>query len=91
MRCHSTACFCEHQGTEDEVIDIVHGKRLHELAKNPAKTPPLWAEGHNHQVRVHLCLPSSLCLAPSRFFALSTVKAIPLVRHHPPQSLVTCS
>lgn len=36
------------QGTEDEVIDIRHGKRLHELAK--LKSQPLWAEGHNHQV-----------------------------------------
>jgi hypothetical protein len=39
------------QGTEDEVIDIRHGKRLHELAK--LKSQPLWAEGHNHQVGMH--------------------------------------
>lgn len=36
------------QGTEDEVIDVRHGKRLYELAK--LKSEPLWAEGHNHQV-----------------------------------------
>ena len=35
-------------GTEDEVIDISCGKRLHELAKNPVE--PLWAQGFNHQV-----------------------------------------
>lgn len=34
-------------GTEDEVIDIVHGKKLHELAKHPSE--PLWAVGHTHQ------------------------------------------
>ena len=36
------------QGTEDEVIHISCGQRLHELCKNPVE--PLWAEGFNHQV-----------------------------------------
>jgi abhydrolase domain-containing protein 17 len=35
-------------GTSDEVIDINHGKRLHELAKNPY-AKPLWADGYTHQ------------------------------------------
>lgn len=35
------------QGTDDDVIDIVHGKTLHKLAKNAH--PPLWAEGFTHQ------------------------------------------
>mmetsp|Transcript_46875 Transcript_46875/g.119584 ORF Transcript_46875/g.119584 Transcript_46875/m.119584 type:complete len:286 (+) Transcript_46875:487-1344(+) len=34
-------------GTEDEVIDITHGHKLHELA--PQKAAPLWLEGYNHQ------------------------------------------
>lgn len=34
-------------GTEDEVIHISCGKRLHELCKNPVE--PLWAMGFNHQ------------------------------------------
>jgi len=34
-------------GTDDDVIDIVHGKTLHKLAKNAH--PPLWAEGFTHQ------------------------------------------
>lgn len=34
-------------GTEDEVIHISCGQRLHELAKN--KVDPLWAQGFNHQ------------------------------------------
>jgi pimeloyl-ACP methyl ester carboxylesterase len=34
-------------GTEDEVIDVVHGRKLHSLAQHPSE--PLWAEGHNHQ------------------------------------------
>lgn len=41
------------QGTEDEVIDLRHGKRLYELAK--LKSQPLWAEGHNHQVSRQWC------------------------------------
>jgi hypothetical protein len=35
------------QGSEDEVIDISHGKQLHQLASNTAA--PLWLEGYNHQ------------------------------------------
>lgn len=35
-------------GTQDEVIDVDHGKRLHELAKNPYPKP-LWANGYTHQ------------------------------------------
>lgn len=34
-------------GTEDEVIHISCGQRLHELSKN--KFPPLWAHGYTHQ------------------------------------------
>ncbi|GAB4814671.1 hypothetical protein N2152v2_001717 [Parachlorella kessleri] len=34
-------------GTQDEVIDISHGKKLHSLCKRPAE--PLWAAGCNHQ------------------------------------------
>lgn len=34
-------------GTEDEVIDVEHSKKLHSLCKQPAE--PLWAEGCNHQ------------------------------------------
>jgi len=34
-------------GSEDDVIGIEHGHRLHELCKNPAA--PLWLEGYNHQ------------------------------------------
>ena len=49
------------QGTEDEVIDIRHGKRLHELAK--LKSQPLWAEGHNHQVGLQRVL--MVCGRPS--------------------------
>ena len=47
-RAHPELGSCLLQGTEDEVINIRHGKRLHELAK--LKSQPLWAEGHNHQV-----------------------------------------
>lgn len=49
------------QGTEDEVIDIRHGKRLHELAK--LKSQPLWAEGHNHQVELQRVMV--VCSRPS--------------------------
>jgi abhydrolase domain-containing protein 17 len=35
-------------GTDDEVIDVEHGKQLHALAKNPYN-PPLWAVGYTHQ------------------------------------------
>ncbi|KAK9867301.1 hypothetical protein WJX84_010821 [Apatococcus fuscideae] len=34
-------------GTQDEVIDIAHGKELHGLCKRPHT--PFWAEGYNHQ------------------------------------------
>ncbi len=34
-------------GTEDEVIDVAHGKLLHSLCKHPGQ--PLWAEGFDHQ------------------------------------------
>mmetsp|Transcript_12822 Transcript_12822/g.27721 ORF Transcript_12822/g.27721 Transcript_12822/m.27721 type:complete len:329 (-) Transcript_12822:518-1504(-) len=34
-------------GTEDEVIHISCGERLHQLCKN--KVQPLWAQGFNHQ------------------------------------------
>lgn len=34
-------------GTEDDVIDIVHGKTLHSLLQKPYQ--PLWAEGYTHQ------------------------------------------
>lgn len=34
-------------GLQDEVIDIVHGKTLYKLAKNPVE--PLWPEESNHQ------------------------------------------
>lgn len=59
------------QGTEDEVIDAVHGRRLHSLARHPSE--PLWAEGHNHQVcrstcespllpqRVHIACTAQRC------------------------------
>ncbi|GBG87308.1 hypothetical protein CBR_g45368 [Chara braunii] len=33
-------------GTNDEVVDCSHGKRLHELCKNPFE--PLWIEGGKH-------------------------------------------
>ena len=57
MRLHKLAFAVSHvsllnapsiQGTEDEVIDISHGKWLHSLCTRPAT--PMWAEGFNHQV-----------------------------------------
>lgn len=33
-------------GTVDEVVPIVNGERLHELALQPF--PPRWVEGHGH-------------------------------------------
>ena len=35
------------QGTEDEVIAIDHGHKLHELCKSSCD--PLWLDGYNHQ------------------------------------------
>ena len=35
------------QGTEDEVVEITHGRILHSLCKRPAE--PLWAAGRSHQ------------------------------------------
>ena len=34
------------QGTEDEIVDFSHGKRLWELAKE--KYEPLWVKGGGH-------------------------------------------
>ena len=45
---HVAASPSPWQGTEDEVIHVSCGQRLHELCKNPVE--PLWAEGFNHQV-----------------------------------------
>ncbi len=35
------------QGTDDDVISIEHGKKLHELCKSARD--PLWLDGYNHQ------------------------------------------
>lgn len=34
------------QGTEDQVVDIRHGRMLHSLARNPSQ--PLFLEGYTH-------------------------------------------
>lgn len=39
-------CFWYFQGTEDDVVDFSHGKKLWELSKE--KYEPLWVEGGNH-------------------------------------------
>ena len=46
--CSQDQCCVHVQGTDDDVIDIAHGKTLHSLAKRAH--PPLWAEGFTHQV-----------------------------------------
>lgn len=39
--------FPQHvQGTEDDIVDCSHGKKLYDLCKN--KYDPLWLEGANH-------------------------------------------
>ena len=35
------------QGTEDDVVGISHGRKLHSLLQNPY--PPLWAQHKGHQ------------------------------------------
>lgn len=65
-------------GTDDEVIHISCGKRLHELCKNAVE--PLWAEGFNHQVR-RLALEPVLHPRPESgrlmmFFSLLTAACV---------------
>ena len=36
----------ERQGTEDEVVDISHGRMLHSLAQRPSQ--PLFLDGYTH-------------------------------------------
>lgn len=34
------------QGTEDQVVDVSHGRKLHSLAQRPSQA--LWLEGYTH-------------------------------------------
>ena len=39
-------CAYAMQGTEDQVVDVSHGWKLHSLAKRPSQA--LFLEGHTH-------------------------------------------
>jgi hypothetical protein len=43
------------QGTEDEIVDYSHGKRLWELSKK--KYNPLWVKGGGHCNLTHMFNP----------------------------------